>query len=967
MRTESVTEVPQKLDLFTNRYALIRHFLASLNEDPAFPTLLFYQGDGGNGKSLLLRYFKAHCCKRFEPENWNHVKGLSDADFRNNVEHAEGVEDLPVALLDFGAPPRREDQPQESLSALFMLRRRLNGSGLAFPRFRYASLRYLKLDGKLTREKVRDLYPDEEVDLAVEAVEMLFNVSLPFLGDIPKLLDKHLGTKVELWRAQLQLAEEEGKEIDRLDLEGLAAALPTFFAQDLNVAMGREGSPERVVLLFDTHEAFWPDRAISTQQFFERDEWLRRLLHALQPELGIVVIVAGRDDPRWKDAHEFPVDDDRLEVRRIEGLREPDAYKYLGRALEGLRVPDVLQEALVRYASVEPDQVHPLFLGLCADVVRVAHARGERLSVEDFPEVPDLYKKGDCLIDHLMRYVRPRQADAVYALSACRSFDRNLYMELGKTLDLGPARADFGMLAAFSFVETIEADEERANGQPRYRLHGLLRRLLSERGGEIRELVREAHTFLEDYYRKEAEERDPRAVAEAIHHANRLEWERGAKEWLEQFEQATEISDLGLCEALLEVRGDLDLHRASLNAQGSILAAAATYLHRRTRHAEAKQAYLEAVTTFGRAAESDPRDHDIYNNRGCTLRQLGAFYAEHARHNEAVQAHADAVSSFDQALGLIRSSSGTHTDLERTEAIADMQSNRGVALLYRGKLHAQLSQNRRRDDDRVLQVSQAKKAYDQSLASFASAIELAPDNSRPYNNRGIALFRLGELYVGESQAASNPLDRWQLIKHARSAFSDAIKASEQAIKIDSENGAAYSGRGNALCGLGKLYAQLGFGNEAKRYFHHAVDAFDDYLKLIPNDARVHNSCGLAWHYLGELHVEFNRNGENGGMEKAKEAYDTALAAYERAIELAPYYVGAYNSRGLALHRLGELQEQTNQPEPAEQNLRNAIATFDFALKLAPGYSTIEQNRTRAAQSLETLLGGSDSERQTPNP
>lgn len=48
----SVTEGNRSLQYFTGRHDFIRLFLECVNEDPAGSQILFFRGDGGNGKSF---------------------------------------------------------------------------------------------------------------------------------------------------------------------------------------------------------------------------------------------------------------------------------------------------------------------------------------------------------------------------------------------------------------------------------------------------------------------------------------------------------------------------------------------------------------------------------------------------------------------------------------------------------------------------------------------------------------------------------------------------------------------------------------------------------------------------------------------------------------------------------------------------------------------------------------------------
>lgn len=91
-------------------------------------------------------------------------------------------------------------------------------------------------------------------------------------------------------------------------------------------------------------------------------------------------------------------------------------------------------------------------------------------------------------------------------------------------------------MTEFSFV--WEAQER---GEDWYRIHDLLRRLDYE---EDNETAREAHEVLEKYYREKGE------IAEAIYHANRLDWERGVEEWVKEFDEKLKFSRYDECRSL---------------------------------------------------------------------------------------------------------------------------------------------------------------------------------------------------------------------------------------------------------------------------------------------------------------------------------------------------------------------------------------------------------------------------------
>src|SRR5262249_32623362 len=129
---ESITEMRRALQHFTNRKNSIRHFASYLNDDPAKEQILFFHGDGGNGKTILLRFLRERCCKRLDADNWEYIKGLEGDDFIENFTGAIGCAEVPSSLIDFAMEPRGEYRPKEAFSALLRMRRDLSGCGLRF-------------------------------------------------------------------------------------------------------------------------------------------------------------------------------------------------------------------------------------------------------------------------------------------------------------------------------------------------------------------------------------------------------------------------------------------------------------------------------------------------------------------------------------------------------------------------------------------------------------------------------------------------------------------------------------------------------------------------------------------------------------------------------------------------------------------------------------------------------------------
>ncbi|MEG4200003.1 hypothetical protein QUA45_17270, partial [Microcoleus sp. Pol12A5] len=309
----------RKLQLFTDRYEFTRRFAFYLNEDPPPEQILYFFGDGGNGKSLLLKHLEFHCCKRFAPEVWQKWRELPDsqaAEVANFVRYAAAKTYTPIPAVrhDFGLIPIKEDKPQDRFYGLLMLRRNIAAGTkkykFKFPNYDFACFWYLLNKGE-SQATLNQLFPDDVAELVVPIIETF--ADFPVVAQavaVLKGIDKLGGIKraTKLIQNRLGVSDEKAEEIRRLDIDTeLTDCLPKLFAGDLNAAMAGKNKPDRLVMLFDTHEKMWDEKRNSQgATFWYQDEWFRRLLRALDYKLGIVVVVAGRECPvtqlRWPNA-----------------------------------------------------------------------------------------------------------------------------------------------------------------------------------------------------------------------------------------------------------------------------------------------------------------------------------------------------------------------------------------------------------------------------------------------------------------------------------------------------------------------------------------------------------------------------------------------------------------------------------------------------------------------------------------
>jgi tetratricopeptide (TPR) repeat protein len=630
---------------------------------------------------------------------------------------------MPVANLDFHAPPREFEQPMVDYDALLMLRRQLGAysaeglTRLHLPVYDFAALWYLHQTHRLTEERLSTLFPNEEINFVVALAQVFKEIPGAGLAQaVLGLANEHLKEWWTFFKARRRVDRALLEEIQGMDPErDLIPEMPRLFALDLNAALSAAGAPPRIVLLFDGHDAFASAGGASAPES-DRDRWLRYLLAAVDLEGGVVPVVTSRRVLGWEKKAHYPIPTEYLDLLPIGHFSDADAGAYLEKA--GVEDP-ALRARLCDYARVAPDEVHPLYAGLGADVVLQAAHRRRRLTAEDFPEEPDTGNKPQFLVERLLMEASQDVEYAVRSLAAARVFDRKLFEKLGSWGQSRYAATDaaFDTLIQFSFV--WEAETRRTGW---YSIHALLRRILCERGDNR---LRESDVALEEIYQERAKAGDPLAWADVVYHAYQLEPQRGLQSWVATFKKARGQNRFELCEALRTVGAELQpvepFWRALMAAEEG------EYLFALSRYAEAEETLQLSVASHEQAQSRAPENPAVYVNKGVAHSQLGKVLAALSRYGEAERAYAAAVAAYDEALRLAPN-------------YIDVYNNKGNALMRRGDLLARLSRH-----------EEAEHAYDAAVEAFDKVLMHAPDASRTHNNRGMALQSLGDLLAALSR------------------------------------------------------------------------------------------------------------------------------------------------------------------------------------------------------------------------
>jgi tetratricopeptide (TPR) repeat protein len=612
-----VAEGWRALELFTDRRPIIRRYAERLHATTPSRPVLYLHGEGGNGKSLLLRFLRRKCTRLLGEEAWAGLARLDDEMFVQRLLGAPADLTIPSAIVDFSLDKDPERNPRNPFHALLQLRRELAPGELPMPSFDYACVWYLYRTGRLTNEWLQALFPVQASNLAAAVLKLFVaSTAAAMIGvgaALLALLNDSLRKQFTLYSARLFLEQSVAEQIQSLERDGdLLDALPGFFAADLSAAFELPDTPPRAVLLFDSHDALWGpgDYGTSRDRFFYRDEWLRRLVLGLNHP-SICTVIVGREPPAWQAAARFQVPDSSLEVVHVGPLERSDATVYLN--LAEVRSP-AMQDWMISEATVSPGLVHPFYLALLVDASQFARIAdsGERPD-----EVTDHARSHSAVafIDRLLRNVTKDQENAIRALSVCRWFDFETFVALGKTLHFETTQAGFERLTSLSFVWPAESA-----GKLAWRIHALVARLIAN-SADSAQVVRTHRILARRFLARRAIPRTIGDVIEGLYHVAYVSPLRAARLWIDYSVLALQAGSIELVRALLDLRLHLpstpeSLRGAMANTEGDLYLALG-------RPQEATEAARAAITAFDQvAAAPEPGPH-IACNRAVSLLVLG--------------------------------------------------------------------------------------------------------------------------------------------------------------------------------------------------------------------------------------------------------------------------------------------------------------------------------------------------------
>ncbi|MGH7127955.1 MAG: tetratricopeptide repeat protein, partial [Planctomycetaceae bacterium] len=325
--------------------------------------------------------------------------------------------------------------------------------------------------------------------------------------------------------------------------------------------------------------------------------------------------------------------------------------------------------------------------------------------------------------------------------------------------------------------------------------------------------------------------------------------------------------------------------------------------------------------------------------------------------------------------------------------------NRGGVRLYQGDLdgaiadfrqaaqlrpkwanpHIDLGEAYQEQAERIRQtegVFAAAPVYQKALEELALAIELAPQDPRPYRIRAVVHGRLeaADVAIADYRRAAE-LERHPFraaeddkaigrLHHAAGDWQAAVAAYDQSLALNPQDAEVHRFKAEALNALGR--------------FEEAVESFTAYLELAEPVGDVYRARALARAALGESRASINDITRSLELEPSPnmltrrgwayllKANELALQDFDEAIRLNPDNADSFNGRGYARVLLGRYEAAVSDAEEAIKLARVQLKTWDEDGKdttpLWPLFYNAATIRAQAVKAVEQDAAKPESDR-----
>ncbi len=278
-----------------------------------------------------------------------------------------------------------------------------------------------------------------------------------------------------------------------------------------------------------------------------------------------------------------------------------------------------------------------------------------------------------------------------------------------------------------------------------------------------------------------------------------------------------------------------------------------------------KEEYDNSIEAYKKAVEINPKKDIAYNNMGYVYRYNGEYDKAIEASLKAIKINPNYYHAYNN-IGITYDKKGEYNKaIEAYQKAVEINLN-----FYNAYFNMGITYCKKREFDKAIEF--LKKAidikpkkdeayyiigiiypvleeYDKAIAAYKKAVEINPKNDDAYYNMGIA-------YGNKEE------------------YDKAIEAYQKAVEINPKKDDAYYNMGNAYY--------------EKEEYDNAIKAYQKAVEINPKKDETYNNMGIAY--------------------RKKEEYDKAIEAYQKALEINPKNDGAYNGMGVAYSWLGKFDE-----------------------------------------------------------
>ena len=312
--------------------------------------------------------------------------------------------------------------------------------------------------------------------------------------------------------------------------------------------------------------------------------------------------------------------------------------------------------------------------------------------------------------------------------------------------------------------------------------------------------------------------------------------------------------------------------------------------------------YDSALKTIEEFLLKNPEDDGLINDKGIILTKLGKY-------NEAIENFKKALKISEEkgteTSGIIWNNKGlTHCNIgqfrnaircfknsyiKKGQNYTNALNNEGLAYYYLGK--------------KEKNKQEREKSFKKAINCFNKVIELNPNHSNAYNNKGSALLESGwdeesstciykslELNPENENALNN---RGRILAHS-GKYTEAIEYYDNALKLNENHREAWNNKGIAIANFANLTDEQKYFTDAEKCYDEAIKIDNKFVDALNNKAMLYVSRRkfVKAEEIIDKSLKIEKNNQDTMDKKGiilvhMQKYDTALSWFKKAIEKNP--------------------------------------------------------------------------------